>query len=177
MQFAGDPGAFLGGREAAFAGGFPLGARGAFFQLADPFAAQPGPVAGDPRAGEDERPEHQARDDPCCAVAAGGVRGRSGGDEEPDRQHRSPPPGRPRVPAIGNGKEVGGCHAAEGEIERVTEFQQRDGGRRGHQVDRHRCETPGSQRQRGGHRQQHTGGIEVAGAGVGHAEAVRRQHG
>ena len=56
------------------------------------------------------------------------------------------------------------------------EFDQRDAGGARHQVDRERREPAGGQRQSGGHRQRSAGPVEGPGTGVGHAEAVRRQH-
>jgi len=57
MQFPGDPGALLGGREAAFTGGLAFGAQRPLFQLGHPLAPQPGPVADEPRTDEDQGPE------------------------------------------------------------------------------------------------------------------------
>ena len=61
VQVAGDPGALLGGRQAALALGLALGAQRALLELGHPLAPQPRAVAGQPGAAPDQHAEEDLR--------------------------------------------------------------------------------------------------------------------
>ncbi len=103
VQLPGDPGALLGGGEPALPFGVALGAPGAFLQLGELVATQPGPVTGDIRPGEQQRGEQQLGKE--LVERQRGRRGRSG-QVDGRGQHRGPAAHRPRIPAVRDGQVV-----------------------------------------------------------------------